>query len=66
MYEELLTSMELYYMEEKNLSPVKCPNIDGIYAANFEESWFRVEVLKVSGKLECHNKARHSYSNVLK
>lgn len=42
--------MELHYMEEKNLAPVKCPNVGEIYAANFEESWYRVKVLKVSGE----------------
>ncbi|XP_071520267.1 tudor domain-containing protein 7B-like isoform X2 [Panulirus ornatus] len=48
-YDDLLTDMELYYMEEKNLSPVSEPHIGGIYAANHDESWFRVEVLNLFG-----------------
>lgn len=50
MYSELLTEMELYYMEEKNQQPVKQLEIGGIYVASHEESWFRVEVLEIRGE----------------
>ncbi|XP_042210305.1 tudor domain-containing protein 7B-like isoform X2 [Homarus americanus] len=48
-HDDLVTDMELYYMEEKNLSPVTGPSVGGIYAAGHEESWFRVKVLSISG-----------------
>ncbi|XP_050737035.1 tudor domain-containing protein 7B-like isoform X2 [Eriocheir sinensis] len=50
MYSELLTEMELYYMEEKNQRPVKELEVGGIYVASHEESWFRVEVLEIREK----------------
>lgn len=48
-YDDLVTEMELYYMEDKNMSPVSQPKIGHIYAASHDESWCRVKVLSVSG-----------------
>lgn len=50
MYSELITEIELYYMEEKNQCLVKEPAVGGVYVANHEESWFRVEVLELMGE----------------
>lgn len=47
-FDELTTNMELYYMDAKNLSPAKDLCIGGIYAASFEKSWFRVEILNIN------------------
>ncbi|KAK4298178.1 hypothetical protein Pmani_029459 [Petrolisthes manimaculis] len=49
-YDDLLTDLELHYMEEKNLNPVEVPTVGGLYAASHEESWFRVKVLEVNDK----------------
>ncbi|KAK8735862.1 hypothetical protein OTU49_005352 [Cherax quadricarinatus] len=48
-YSELATNMELHYMEEKNLAPVKNPQEGELYAASHDQSWFRVELLNVCG-----------------
>ncbi|XP_063609243.1 tudor domain-containing protein 7-like [Penaeus indicus] len=48
-YDDLVTDMELYYMEEKNLSPVSETITGKVYAASYDESWFRVQVLSVNG-----------------
>ncbi|XP_069180436.1 tudor domain-containing protein 7B isoform X6 [Procambarus clarkii] len=47
-FDELTTNMELYYMDAKNLSPAKDLCTGGIYAASFEKSWFRVEILNIN------------------
>ncbi|XP_045124704.1 tudor domain-containing protein 7-like isoform X2 [Portunus trituberculatus] len=47
MLSELQTEMELHYMEDKNLKPVKEPVVGEIYVASHEESWHRVELLEV-------------------
>lgn len=52
-YDDLLTDLELHYMDEKNLSPVEVPTIGGLYAASHEESWFRVKVIEVKGESVC-------------
>lgn len=49
-YDDLVTDMELYYMEEKNLSPVSETIVGKVYAASYDESWFRVQVLSINGK----------------
>ncbi|KAK8404627.1 hypothetical protein O3P69_007705 [Scylla paramamosain] len=49
MLSELQTEMELHYMEDKNLKPVKEPVVGEIYVASHEESWHRVELLEVMG-----------------
>ncbi|XP_042881479.1 tudor domain-containing protein 7B-like isoform X5 [Penaeus japonicus] len=48
-YDDLVTDMELYYMEDKNLSPVSEAIVGRVYAASYDESWFRVQVLSVNG-----------------
>ncbi|XP_069986778.1 tudor domain-containing protein 7B isoform X18 [Penaeus vannamei] len=48
-YDDLVTDMELYYMEEKNLSPVSETIVGKVYAASYDESWFRVQVLSING-----------------
>ncbi|XP_047483843.1 tudor domain-containing protein 7B-like isoform X1 [Penaeus chinensis] len=48
-YDDLVTDMELYYMEEKNLSPVSETIVGKVYAASYDESWFRVQILSVNG-----------------
>ncbi|XP_068230031.1 tudor domain-containing protein 7B isoform X2 [Palaemon carinicauda] len=48
-YEDMITEMELYYMEDKNKSQVTEPKKGHIYAASHDDSWCRVKVLKVSG-----------------
>lgn len=50
MLSELQTEMELHYMEDKNLKPVKEPVVGEIYVASHEESWHRVELLEVMGE----------------
>ena len=50
MLSELQTEMELHYMEEKNLKPVKEPVVGEIYVADHEESWHRVELLEINGE----------------
>ena len=50
MYSELLTEMELHYMEEKNQNPVKEPVVGEIYVASHEESWLRVQLMEVLGE----------------
>lgn len=37
-------------MEDKNLSPVSETIAGKVYAASYDESWFRVQVLSVNGK----------------
>ncbi|CAL4125512.1 unnamed protein product [Meganyctiphanes norvegica] len=48
-YDDLVTDMELYYMEEKNLSPVTTPTFGAVYAASHDESWYRVQLLGLDG-----------------
>lgn len=48
-YEDMITEMELYYMEDKNKSQVSEPKKGHIYAAAHDDSWCRVKVLKISG-----------------
>lgn len=43
--------MELYYMDKNNLIPIVEPTVDAYYACNHDESWFRVRLVGIEGKI---------------